>query len=79
MCRTFYSHINPFFIPAKGRECNNHADCSALQHTSCVKDLDDDKLRCLCGDNLAPVNGLCTASLRGKWKSQLKLQPFFVF
>jgi len=37
----------------------------SLQQTSCVKDLDDEKLRCLCGDNKAPINGLCTATLRG--------------
>lgn len=55
-----------FFFSVKGRECNTHADCSSLQFTSCVKDLDDDKLRCLCGDNKAPINGLCTANKRGK-------------
>lgn len=50
--------------PVKGRECNTHNDCSSLQQTSCVKDLDDDKLRCLCGDNKAPINGLCTTSTK---------------
>lgn len=51
----------------KGRECSTHIDCSSFQRTSCVKDLDDkdDKLRCLCGDNKAPVNGLCTAESKG--------------
>ncbi|KAJ6638600.1 hypothetical protein Bhyg_11337 [Pseudolycoriella hygida] len=51
--------------PVKGRECNSHADCSSLQYTSCVRDLDDEKLRCLCGDNKAPFNGQCTAITRG--------------
>lgn len=49
----------------KGRECNTHNDCSSLQYTSCVKDLDDEKLRCLCGDNKAPFNGGCSATLKG--------------
>lgn len=56
--------VPPTPPPVKGRECNTHADCSSLQFTSCVKDLDDDKLRCLCGDNRAPINGLCTANRR---------------
>lgn len=51
--------------PVKGRECNTHSDCSSLQQTSCVKDTEDDKLRCLCGDNKAPDNGLCQKGVKG--------------
>ncbi|XP_055375344.1 uncharacterized protein LOC129608058 [Condylostylus longicornis] len=50
---------------AKGRECNTHADCLTMEGTSCVKDLNDGKLRCVCGDNLAPVNGKCSANKKG--------------
>jgi hypothetical protein len=49
---------------AKGRECNNNAECASIQDTSCVRDYDG-KLRCLCGNFLAPTNGQCHAKLKG--------------
>lgn len=48
----------------KGKECNSNSDCVGIADSSCVKDFDF-KPRCLCGDFLAPVNGLCTATLKG--------------
>ncbi|CAD7085152.1 unnamed protein product [Hermetia illucens] len=55
----------PTTPPVKGRECNTHTDCSTLQSTSCVRDPNDSRLRCLCGDNTAPVNGQCFAKYKG--------------
>lgn len=54
------------FFPVKGRECNTHDDCAAIERSSCVKDPDDLKLRCLCGDDTPPNNGLCADVLKGK-------------
>jgi hypothetical protein len=56
---------NPTAPPIKARECNSHADCAGIENTSCVKDPVDSRLRCLCGDNKAPVNGLCKSKLKG--------------
>jgi hypothetical protein len=50
--------------PAKGRECNINTDCASILDTSCVRDYDG-KLRCLCGNFLAPSNGQCSAKLKG--------------
>uniref|UniRef100_A0A182TQJ2 Uncharacterized protein n=1 Tax=Anopheles melas TaxID=34690 RepID=A0A182TQJ2_9DIPT len=47
------------------KSCTNHADCSTIQNTSCVLDPIDDRMRCLCGDFKAPVNGLCSAKYKG--------------
>lgn len=44
----------------KARDCTSHSDCSSIQHTSCVRDGTEKITRCLCGDNKAPVNGLCS-------------------
>jgi hypothetical protein len=49
---------------AKGKECNTNNDCAGIADSSCVKDFDY-KLRCLCGDYLAPINGHCSAKLKG--------------
>ncbi|KAM7360716.1 oogenesis-related protein sosie [Cochliomyia hominivorax] len=49
----------------KGRECNTHDDCAAIERSSCVKDPDDLQLRCLCGDDKPPNNGLCPEVLKG--------------
>ncbi|KAG5679069.1 hypothetical protein PVAND_008666 [Polypedilum vanderplanki] len=48
----------------KGRECSSNADCLGIAETSCVKDFDY-QLRCLCGDYLAPQNGLCKTRVKG--------------
>lgn len=66
MCYTL-----PYFIrfAVKGRECSTHDDCSAIDRTSCVKDSNDYKLRCLCGDDSPPMNGLCPDVLKGGWQN----------
>lgn len=51
-------------ILARGKECNTNTDCVGIQDTSCVKDYDQ-KLRCLCGDYRAPVNGYCSTKDKG--------------
>ncbi|CAO1311386.1 unnamed protein product [Diamesa tonsa] len=48
----------------RGKECNTNTDCVGIQDTSCVKDYDQ-KLRCLCGDYRAPVNGYCSTKDKG--------------
>ncbi|XP_067618246.1 uncharacterized protein sosie [Eurosta solidaginis] len=56
----------------KGKECNTHDDCLTIDKTSCVKDPNDYKQRCLCGDDTTPVNGHCQdvlKSLRHKCNS----------
>lgn len=58
------------YISAKGRECISNPDCASIGGTSCVKDYDQ-RLRCLCGDYRAPINGLCQSGFKG-------LQAFFV-
>lgn len=50
----------------RGRDCQFESDCNGIQNTSCVPDPRDLKLRCLCGDNEAPVNGVCKSKLKGK-------------
>lgn len=55
----------PTAPPVKGRECSTHADCATLQTTSCVRDPNDSKTRCLCGDNTAPINGQCFGKYKG--------------
>ncbi|KPU79751.1 uncharacterized protein Dana_GF16994, isoform B [Drosophila ananassae] len=49
----------------KGRECANHDDCTAIDRTSCVKDPNDYRFRCLCGDDSAPSGGNCPDVLKG--------------
>lgn len=58
------NHHNFFYFPAKGKECLTNTDCIGISDTSCVKDYDY-KLRCLCGDFLAPQNGFCSAKMKG--------------
>ncbi|XP_053698557.1 uncharacterized protein LOC128745507 [Sabethes cyaneus] len=50
--------------PVKAKECTSHADCTAIQNTSCVMAADD-RMRCLCGDFEAPDNGYCQAKFKG--------------
>ncbi|XP_075147863.1 oogenesis-related protein sosie [Haematobia irritans] len=49
----------------KGRECLAHEDCAAIEKSSCVRDPDDYKMRCLCGNDSPPNNGLCPDTLKG--------------
>ncbi|XP_049536973.1 uncharacterized protein LOC125951891 [Anopheles darlingi] len=51
--------------PVVAKSCSGHGDCGTIQNTSCVLDPIDDRMRCLCGDFKAPVNGLCTAKYKG--------------
>ncbi|XP_067012301.2 uncharacterized protein [Anabrus simplex] len=44
---------------ARGKTCTMEANCTAYINTSCVKDLHDGKMRCLCGDRKPPNNGAC--------------------
>lgn len=65
----------------KGRECSSHDDCVSIDKSSCVKDLNDYKLRCLCGDDSAPQNGLCpnvAKGLRHKCSSTNDCEPNMV-
>ncbi|XP_070137895.1 uncharacterized protein sosie isoform X3 [Drosophila bipectinata] len=56
----------PTHVPiVKGRECSNHDDCTAIDRTSCVKDPNDYRFRCLCGDDSAPSAGNCPDVLKG--------------
>lgn len=66
---------NFLLIAVKGRECNAHDDCNAIDKASCVKDTDDYKMRCLCGDDSTPSNGLCPDVLKGKNKNQSDTLP----
>lgn len=51
---------------AKGKECNSNAECIGIADTSCVKGYSDSlQSRCLCGDDLAPINGYCSTKLKG--------------
>ncbi|XP_020293706.1 uncharacterized protein LOC109859655 [Pseudomyrmex gracilis] len=43
----------------KARECKMDNDCAGIQNTTCMSDRKDGKLRCLCGDYTAPLNGAC--------------------
>lgn len=52
-------------VAPRGRDCNFEQDCSGIQNTSCVPDPHDQKLRCLCGDYMAPVNGFCKSKYKG--------------
>ncbi|XP_026325649.1 uncharacterized protein LOC113234521 isoform X2 [Hyposmocoma kahamanoa] len=39
--------------------CSRQAQCAGISGTSCVRTHYDATTRCLCGDNLPPVNGQC--------------------
>lgn len=67
MFYTLYIYHALYFIrfAVKGRDCSTHDDCSAIDRTSCVKDPNDYKTRCLCGDDSPPMNGLCPDVLKG--------------
>lgn len=54
-----------FFISVKGRECTTHEECAAIENSSCVRDPDDYKMRCLCGNDNPPNNGLCPDVVKG--------------
>ncbi|XP_061393146.1 uncharacterized protein LOC133328619 [Musca vetustissima] len=49
----------------KGRECTTHEECAAIENSSCVRDPDDYKMRCLCGNDNPPNNGLCPDVVKG--------------
>lgn len=50
--------------PVIAKECTSHADCATIQNTSCVPAADN-RMRCLCGDFEAPINGYCQAKFKG--------------
>lgn len=55
-------------LSVKARECTSHFDCSSIQHTSCVRDGTDNRImRCLCGNNKAPINGYCTDTVKREY------------
>lgn len=62
-----YIFTNFLLITVKAKDCSSHADCVSIASTSCVKDPVDNRLRCLCGDNKPPINGLCKSQLKGKF------------
>ncbi|XP_048480082.1 uncharacterized protein LOC119693323 isoform X2 [Plutella xylostella] len=43
------------------RPCSRQAECAGISSSSCVRTHYDSTTRCLCGDNLPPVNGQCEA------------------
>ncbi|XP_049884395.1 uncharacterized protein LOC126379615 isoform X1 [Pectinophora gossypiella] len=45
--------------PPPARQCQRQAECAGISGTSCVRTHYDATTRCLCGDNLPPVNGQC--------------------
>ncbi|XP_037954929.1 uncharacterized protein LOC119684868 [Teleopsis dalmanni] len=49
----------------KGRECVTHDDCVTIDKSSCVRDPNDYKLRCLCGDDTVPNGGYCPDVSKG--------------
>lgn len=49
----------------KAKDCVTQADCIAMRDTSCVRDYPYQQLRCLCGDNKPPRNGVCEAKFKG--------------
>lgn len=52
--------------PASGKACGNHTSCRGISGTSCVPETrDPSRKSCLCGDNRAPVNGICSAERKG--------------
>ncbi|XP_045489238.1 uncharacterized protein LOC110997294 isoform X4 [Pieris rapae] len=48
-------------IIRKARPCSKQAECAGITSSSCVRTHYDPVTRCLCGDNLPPVNGQCEA------------------
>ncbi|XP_045526698.1 uncharacterized protein LOC123715590 isoform X3 [Pieris brassicae] len=46
---------------APARPCSKQAECAGITSSSCVRTHYDPVTRCLCGDNLPPVNGQCEA------------------
>ncbi|XP_026483075.2 uncharacterized protein LOC113391356 isoform X2 [Vanessa tameamea] len=51
----------PTSTPSPARQCNRQAECAGISSSSCVRTHYDPVTRCLCGDNLPPVNGQCEA------------------
>ncbi|CAF4942732.1 uncharacterized protein LOC125061323 isoform X1 [Pieris napi] len=47
--------------PPPARPCSKQAECAGITSSSCVRTHYDPVTRCLCGDNLPPVNGQCEA------------------
>lgn len=68
------------FIVVRGRECQFEKDCMAIKNTSCVEDpLEPKTSRCLCGDNTAPVNGVCNNKHKGKKKKTFSVFVMLFF
>ncbi|XP_045456326.1 uncharacterized protein LOC123666165 [Melitaea cinxia] len=47
--------------PPPARSCSRQAECAGISSSSCVRTHYDPVTRCLCGDNLPPINGQCEA------------------
>lgn len=65
--RIFINRRSVYLV--KARECTSHNDCTGIQQTSCVRDgnsIENPKMRCLCGNNKAPVNGQCANAKKRK-------------
>lgn len=61
-------NVNPPPPPTpigKARECKLESDCAGIQNTTCMADPRDGRMRCLCGDYSAPLNGVCINKLKG--------------
>ncbi|CAG4969412.1 uncharacterized protein LOC123704726 isoform X1 [Colias croceus] len=50
--------------PPPARACSRQAECAGITSSSCVRTHYDPVTRCLCGDNLPPVNGQCEAQTK---------------
>ncbi|XP_041983820.1 uncharacterized protein LOC121736583 isoform X3 [Aricia agestis] len=50
--------------PSPARPCSRQAECAGISSSSCVRTHYDPVTRCLCGDNLPPVNGQCEAQTK---------------
>ncbi|XP_041983818.1 uncharacterized protein LOC121736583 isoform X2 [Aricia agestis] len=50
--------------PPPARPCSRQAECAGISSSSCVRTHYDPVTRCLCGDNLPPVNGQCEAQTK---------------
>ncbi|XP_072947008.1 uncharacterized protein sosie isoform X2 [Epargyreus clarus] len=50
--------------PSPARPCSRQAECAGISSSSCVRTHYDAITRCLCGDNLPPVNGQCEAQTK---------------
>ncbi|XP_045509127.1 uncharacterized protein LOC123704726 isoform X4 [Colias croceus] len=56
--------MRPTTTQAPARACSRQAECAGITSSSCVRTHYDPVTRCLCGDNLPPVNGQCEAQTK---------------